>query len=167
MKFKDKFKLDVPSHGEVVKKGKAPYYIFFVIFLLVALFGFSSGIFSIFIYDFKHGHVFYGLSLILVYLVSPIILLVWEYYFNEIKLEKKKDILLPISIFSMAISLLFLVLYMIALTTDLDAPSNAGFGMLPVAFAASINIATLVMVFSPFIFSVVAFIKGLLLRKKK
>ena len=48
----------------------------------------------------------------------------------------------------------------------MDAPSNAGFGMLPVAFAASVNIATMIVVFTPVIVAVTAFIKGLILRKK-
>ena len=55
---------------------------------------------------------------------------------------------------------------MIGLGTNLDAPSNFGFGTLPVAFAASVNIATLIVVATPLIVAVVALIKGLLLRKK-
>lgn len=166
LKFKERFPLVVPSHGTINKKCRMVYCIFFAIFLLVALFGFSSGVLSIFIYDFKHGHAFYGIALVLIYLLSPFILAFWEFFFNELKEEKKNDVFLPVSIISLAVSVVFVTLYIVALTTDLDAPSNAGFGMLPVAFAASINIATLVMVFSPFIFSVVAFIKAILARKK-
>ena len=36
----------------------------------------------------------------------------------------------------------------------------------PVAFAASVNIATLLVVFTPLIVSIVALIKGILIRKK-
>ena len=58
------------------------------------------------------------------------------------------------------------VLYFVGLGVNLDGPSNAGFGILPVAFAASVNIATMIVVATPLIVSVVALIKGLLLRKK-
>ena len=166
LKFKDKLQYVVPNHGIIVRKARVVYSIFLNIFLLVALFGFASGVFSMFIYDFKHGHAFYGVALILIYLLSPLMLLVWEFYFNELKPEKKKEVYLPLSIISLSGSVVFVTLYMVALGTDRDAPSNAGFGMLPVAFAASVNIATLVMVFSPLIFSIVLFIKALVSRKK-
>ena len=135
--------------------------------MLIALFGLSAGLYSIFIYDFKHEFVFFGIAVILTYLMSPIQLGIWEFFYNEIKPEKKKEMLLPLSLVSLGCSVVTVALYMISLSTGLDAPSNAGFGMFPVAFAASVNIATLIMVFTPLIVSVVALIKGLILRKQQ
>lgn len=165
-KFEDKFPYVVPGRSDIVTKARPVYCIFVTFWMLIALFGLSGGLYSIFIYDFKHEFVFFGIAVILAYLLSPIQLCVWEFFYNEVKPEKKKEILLPLSIISLGCSVVTIALYMISLSTGLDAPSNAGFGMFPVAFAASVNIATLIMVFTPLIVSVVALIKGLLLRKK-
>ena len=165
-KFKESHPILLPKRGEIVTKARGAYNTFLTFFLLMSLFGLSIGIYSLFIYDFKHGYAFYGIATILVYLLLPIILGVWEFYYNELKEEKKKEFLLPLSLVSLGVSLLFAILYFVSLGGGLDAPSNAGFGMFPVAFAASVNIATMLVVASPIIFSVVALIKGLIARKK-
>lgn len=165
-KWKEDIPYLVPSRGNIVTKARGLYCTFVTFWMLFALFGFSAGIFSLFIYDFAHEFAFYGIATVLVYLLSPIQLAFWEFYYNELKEEKKKDALLPLAILSLAVSILFAVLYFVSLSGSLDAPSNAGFGMFPVAFAASVNIATLLTVATPIIVSVVALIKGLLLRKK-
>lgn len=165
-KFKESYPILLPKRGEIVSKGRGAYCTFLTFFLLMSLFGLSIGIYSLFIYDFKHGYAFYGIATILVYLLLPIMLGVWEFYYNELKEEKKKEFLLPLSLVSLGVSLLVAILYFVSLGGGLDAPSNAGFGMFPVAFAASVNIVTMLVVASPIIFSVVALIKGLLARKK-
>lgn len=165
-KFEAKLPYMVPTRGEIVKKARGLYCTFVTFWMLIALFGFSGGIFSIFIYDFAHEYVFYGIAVILAYLLSPILLAFWEFYYNELVEEKKKELLLPLAIVSLVVSIVIVALYMIALSTNMDAPSNAGFGMFPVAFAASVNIATLLVVFTPLIVSIVALIKGLLKRRK-
>lgn len=166
-KYQDKYQYVVPTRGQIVTKARGLYCTFMSFWMLIALFGLSGGIYSIFIYDFTHGYAFYGIATIFAYLLSPIFLGFWEFYYNELKEEKKKEILLPLSLIALGVSVFFIALYMIALSTGLDAPSNAGFGMFPVAFAASVNIATLLVVFTPLIVSIVALIKGLLLRKKQ
>ena len=166
-KYEAKYPFVVPVRSETVKKVRIVYCIPLVVYLLIALFGFSGGTYSIFIYDFAHEYAFYGVGVVLAYLSSPLILGVWEFYYNELKEEKKKELLLPLSLISTGVSVLFAAIYFISLATDLDAPANAGFGMLPVAFAASVNIATLIVVFLPVIFSLVAVVKGLLLKLKK
>ena len=157
----------VPGRSDIVMKARGAYATFMAFWLLFAIFSFSAGIYSIFIYDFRHGYAFYGIATILIYLLSPIQLAVWEFYYNELHHDRKKDFLLPLAICSLCVSVLFVTLYMVSLSTNMDAPSNAGFGMFPVAFAASVNIATLLVVFTPLIVSIVALIKGILLRKKQ
>ena len=166
-KYEAKLPYMVHTRGEIVKKARGLYCTFVTFWMLIALFGFSGGLFSIFIYDFAHEYAFYGIAVILIYCLSPILLGFWEFYYNELTEEKKKELLLPISIISLGVSVLFTVLYVVALSTNMDAPSNAGFGMFPVAFAASVNIATLIVVFTPLIVSVTALIKGILKRKKQ
>lgn len=165
-KFEKTHPYVVGTRGQIVKKARGAYCTFLTFFMLFAFFGFSAGIYSFFIYDFAHEYVFFGIAIILAYLLSPCILGVWEFYYNELKEEKKKEILLPLAIVSVVCSVIVVALYMISLSTNMDAPSNAGFGMFPVAFAASVNIATLLTVFTPLIFSVVALVKGLIMRKK-
>ena len=157
----------VPARGPVVKKCRGLYCTFVTFWMLIAFFGFSAGLYSIFIYDFAHEYAFYGIAVVLIYLLSPIQLGLWELYYNELTEEKKKEFLLPLGILSTGVSALFLILYMVALSTNMDAPSNAGFGMFPVAFAASVNIATLIVVFTPLIVSITALVKGLVIKFKK
>lgn len=165
-KWKDKFPYVVPTR-EIVKKARGVYCVFLTFWALIALFAFSGSIFSIFIYDFKHEYGFYGIMTILAYFLSPLFLGVWEFYFNELKEEKKKEFLFPLALAGIILSLLVVALYFVSLGTNLDAPSNAGFGMFPVAFAASVNMATMIVVVTPLIVSIVALIKGILIRKQK
>lgn len=165
-KWQEKFPILLPSRPICVK-ARGAYATFLAFWLLFALFGFAAGLYSIFIYDFVHGYAFYGIMTILAYLLAPCFLAIWEFYYNELKEEKKKELLLPLGIAGVACSLLIVVLYFVSLGTGLDAPSNAGFGMFPVAFAASVNIATMLQVACPLIVAVVALIKGLLAKKAK
>ena len=165
-KFKDNYKYVVPARGELVKKARGAYCTFVTFWLLFALFGLAGGLYSIFIYDFAHGYAFFGIAVILCYLLSPIFIGVWEFYYNELKEEKKKEVLLPLALVGLCFALLGVILYVVSLSTSMDAPSNAGFGMFPIAFAASVNIATLLAVVTPLIVAIVATIKGILIRKK-
>ena len=166
-KYKDKYPYVVPTRSETVKKVRFVYCFALTFFLIISLFGFSGGVYSIFIYDFAHEYAFYGVGLVLAYLSSPIILGVWEFYYNELKEEKKKELLLPLSLISTGVSVVVTIIFFVSLAPDYDAPSNRGFGILPVAFAASVNIATLIVVFLPVIFSLVALVKGLILKFRK
>jgi hypothetical protein len=75
-------------------------------------------------------------------------------------------VLLPLAIVALVVSIAVAVFYFVALGANLDGPANVGFGVLPIAFAASVNIATLLAVATPIIVSIAALIKGILLRKK-
>lgn len=107
----------------------------------------------------------YSIDVVLAYLSSPLVLGVLEFYFNELKEENEKEILLPLSLFSTGVSILIVTIYFISLGTNLDAHANAGFGMFPVTFAASVNTATLVVVLLPIVFSIVAVVKGFIIKK--
>lgn len=155
----------VPTRGSITTKARFVYCLFMALWLLFALYGFSSGILSFFIYDFAHGHAFYGIATLFCYLLSPAFLIFWELYFHGLKEEKRKEALLPWSIIGLSISLLGLILYFVSLALDLDAPSNAGFGMFPIMFSASVNLAAMLQVSVPFIVSLVALIKALIWRR--
>ena len=165
-KFQEKLPYEVPSRGPVVKKVRGLYCTFMSFWMLIAIYSFAAFTIGLFIQDFVNGYLFFSIALLLVYLVNCLFLAVWEFYYNELKEEKRKEFLLPLALCGLIVSVLVAVLYFVGLGVNLDGPSNAGFGILPVAFAASVNIATMIVVATPLIVSVVALIKGLLLRKK-
>lgn len=165
-KLQEKLPYIVPNRGPLVKKARGLYCTFMSFWMLIAIYSFAAFTIGLFIQDFANGYLFFSIALILVYFINCLFLVVWEFYYNELKEENKKAFLLPLAIVGLAVSVLVAILYFVGLGTNLDGPSNAGFGILPVAFAASVNIATLIVVFTPIIVSVVALIKGLLARKK-
>ena len=164
-KLQEKLPFVLPQRGTIVKKARGLYCTFMSFWMLIALFSFAAFSIGLFITDFGN-YFFYALVLTLVYFTNALFLGFWEFYYNELKDEKKKELLFPLAIVGLVVSVLVVILYIVGLATNLDAPSNFGFGTLPVAFAASVNIATLIVVFTPVIVSVVALIKGLLARKQ-
>ena len=94
-------------------------------------------------------------------LIAFLTLAVWELYYNNLTEEKRKEVTLPLAIISLAVSIAATVFYFIALKGNLDGPSNVGFGILPIAFSASVNFATLLVVALPLIVSITALVRGL------
>ena len=169
-RFKEKLPYTVPVRPVacIEKKHTRFFYCFGLsLWTLIALFGLTGAGLTIFVYDFKHEYAFFGIAVIFIYLLSPIMLAFWEFYYNELKEEKKKEFLLPVSVTSMVISAIFITLYFVALKTNLDAPNNAGFGMFPITFTATANYGTLVVVFTPAIVSIVAFIRAIVAKIKE
>ena len=93
-------------------------------------------------------------------------LCIWEFYFNNLTSERKKDLLLPLASIGLVVSLAVMVLYFVALGLDLDAPSNIGFGVLPIAFSASLNVGSMILAIAPSVVCLVALIKGVTARKR-
>lgn len=164
-KLQEKMPFVLPQRGTIVKKARGLYCTFVSFWMFISVFSFAAFAIGLFITDFGH-YFFYALVLSLVYFTNALYLGVWEFYYNELKDEKKKELLFPLALVGVIFAVVVIALYMIGLGTNLDAPSNFGFGTLPVAFAASVNIATLIVVATPLIVAVVALIKGLLIRKK-
>lgn len=165
-KIQAKVPYTVPSRGPIVSKARGLYCTFMSFWMLISLFCLSSFFVGLFIIDFQHGYVFFSIALLLVYLVNALFIAVWEFYYNELKEENKKAFLLPLAVVGLCASVLIMIIYFVGLGLNLDGPSNVGFGVLPVAFAASVNIPTLIVVFVPFIVSLTALIKALIARKK-
>ena len=166
-KLQAKLPYEVPSRGPIVKKVRWLYCLGMVFWLMIALFGFAASVLGLFIVDFVHGYQFFSVSIIICFALPFVLLMVWEFYFNELKEENKKAFALPLAIVSISVSVLAMILYFVSLAFNLDAPSNIGFGIFPVGFAASVNIATMVVVVTPFFVSLVALIKALVGRKAK
>ncbi len=167
-KFKGEEKLPylVPSRGPIVTKARFVYCLFVSFWMLIALFGFGGFWIGLFVIDFLHGYVFFSIGLLLAYFVNFLFIFIWEFYYNELKEEKRKELLLPLGLIGLGCAVITAVIYFVGLGLNLDGPSNVGFGVLPVAFAASVNIATMLVVATPLIVSVTATIKGLLIRRK-
>lgn len=155
-----------PSRAPLWKKGRGVRSFFRTFWLLIGLYGFCGFFYSIFIVDFSHGYVPYSLAMMLVSLVAFLSIACWEFFYNNLREEKRKEITLPLALVSLAVSLVSAILYFIALKNNLDGPANVGFGLLPIAFSASVNMATLLVVAMPLIVSVTALVKGLIRKAK-
>lgn len=166
-KVKEKFSLELTPRTPVVKKVRFIYCFFVTLWMLFALFSFSAFAVGIFIIDFKHEWSLFGLATLLVYFVTALSLAVWELYYNELKEEAKAKCLLPLALVGLVASTLVALFYFVSLSQNLDAPSNMGFGVFPVAFAASVNIATILVIITPILVSLIATLKGVILRNKK
>ena len=166
-KLAAKFPYVVPSRGPIVTKARFIYCLGITLWMLFALFCFSEFWMGLFIIDFTHGYLLYSIALLVVYFVNGLFFIMWELYYNQVKAESRKVILLPLAIIALCVSAGAAAFYFVALGLNLDGPANVGFGVLPVAFAASVNIATVLVVAVPIIVSVIALIKGIILRVKK
>ena len=155
-----------PSRAPIAKKCRGIRCFFRAFWLFFALYGFCGFFYSFFIVDFTGGYVAYSLAMMLISLVAFLSIAVWELYYNSLSEEKRMAVTLPLSLISLAGTVLSTVLYFAALKKNLDGPTNVGFGLLPVAYSASVNFATLLVVAVPLIVSVVALIKGLYRKRK-
>ena len=155
-----------PSRAPLSPKGRGVRSVFRTVWLLIALYGFCGFFYSLFIVDFAHGYVLYSIAVMLVSLVAFLTLAVWELCYNNLPADKRRRLTLPFAIVSLAASAAAATFYFIALGHNLDGPSNVGFGLLPIAFSASVNFATLLVVATPLIVSLTALVKGLVRRGK-
>ena len=168
--YTKKYAADHPFEGVTrllaIKKVRVFHDIFMTLWLLISLYGFCGFFYSLFIVDFKHGYLPYTLATMFASLVAFCSFAVWELYYNNLKPEKKKEQLFKVALISLCVSVLSAVLYFVALKFNLDGPSNVGFGILPIAFSASVNIATFIVVFTPLIASIAGLVKGLIIKKR-
>ena len=134
---------------------------FRAVWLLVALYGFCGFTFGLFILDFSSDYTPYTLAFLLVSLVAFLSIAVWELYYNNLTEAARRAVILPLALVSLAVSFISAAAYFLALKHNLEGPANVGFGVLPVAMTASVNLATLLVVVTPLIVSVVALVKGL------
>ena len=139
--------------------------VFRAIWLLLGLYGFCGFFFGLFILDFTVGYVPYSLAMLLVSLLAFASLVVWELFYRSLSEDSQKTITLPLSLVSLAVSLAADIAYFLALKHNLEGPSNVGFGILPVAVSASVNLATLLVVATPLIVSLTALVRGLRYRR--
>lgn len=166
-KFEKKHPYVVPIKEHLPIKKKSIYYVGLSLWIVVSLYSFSAFWMGIFIIDYIHGYLFFSLSLMLLLLLSWVVFILWGTYFPNLKIEKKKELLLPLGIITFSVSIVVIVLYHIALAMNLDGPTHVGFGVLPATFSASINIETNVITISLLIFSIVTIVKGIKYRKNK
>lgn len=156
-----------PCRAPVQKKGRGIRSVFRTFWLLIGLYGFCGFFYSFFIVDFSDGYVPYSIAMMCVSFVAFASLAVWEFFYNNLTVEKRMKAALPLALVYLVLSVAAAVFYFIALKNNLDGPSSVGFGLLPIAFSASVNFATLLVVATPVIASVAALVKGIFRRIKK
>ena len=153
-----------PCRAPIPRRGKVVRYVFRFLWLLIALYGFCGFFFGLFILDFSAGYVPYTLAFLLVSLVAFLSIAVWELYYNNLTEAARRAVTLPLALVSLAVSLATAATYFFTLKHNLEGPANVGFGVLPVAMSAGVNLATLLVVLTPLIVSVAAIVKGLRIR---
>ena len=156
-----------PSRAPLQKHGRYVRSFFRTFWLLIGLYGFCGFFYSLFIVDFKNGYLPYSLAIMCVSLVAFLTLAVWELYYNNLTADARKGKTLTLALVSLVVSIAAAVFYFIALKFNLDGPSNVGFGVLPIAFSASVNFATLLVVALPLIVSITALVRGLYRKAKQ
>jgi len=150
-----------PCRTPIQRRGRGVRCIFRFVWLLIALYGFCGFTFGLFILDYSSNYIPYTLAFLLVSLVAFLSIVVWELYYNNLTEARRREITAPLAIVSLAVSLATAAAYFLALKHNLEGPANVGFGVLPVAMSASVNLATLLVVVTPLIVSVAALVKGL------
>lgn len=155
-----------PSRAPIQKHGRFIRSFFRTFWLMIALYGFTGFFYSLFIVDFQNGYLPYSLAHLAISLTAFLSLAVWEFFYNDLTAEKRKEVTLPLALVSLVFSILSAVFYFLALKGNLDGPANVGFGILPIAFSANVNLPILIVVAAPLIVSVTALIKGLFRLKK-
>ena len=155
-----------PVRAPINKKPGMIKYFFRFFWLMFALYGFCGFFYSFFIVDFKHGYLAYSLAAMLISLVVFLTLAVWELYYNNLEPDKRMAKTLPLALISLCVTIVSAVVYFLALKGNLDGPTNVGFGLLPVAYSSSVNVATFLVMIVPIIVSVVAIIKGVIRKVK-
>ena len=165
--FKEKFPYVVPNRADTAKGvEKIFHHVFVGIWTICALYGLAAVINSTYIVDWTHGHVFYSVMLVIMFILPAIYLGIWEYYFTELKEENRNNMLL-ISIVGTCISVLVVGLYALAYNLDPQAPDLACFGILAVDYTASVNAATYIYAVCNLAVPVTSLVKAILLNKKK
>lgn len=139
--------------------------IFYTIFMMAALFGCAAVIYSTWVVDWAHGHTFFNIMLVLLFLTPVADVALWKYIFFPLKEEYKNPFQVRVGIIVLAINVLIFGLYLIALQNDPSAPNDAAFGILPVEYTASVNASTYIYGIVNLAGPIVAVVKGLVKRK--
>jgi len=161
-KYAEEGLYDGPVRAPLSKKLGFIKYFFRFFWLMFALYGFCGFFYSFFIVDFKHGYVGYSIVAMMISLVAFLSMAIWELYYNNLSEEKRRANTLPLALISLGVTICSAVVYFLVLKNNLDGPTNVGFGLLPVAYSSSVNVATFLVILVPVIVSVVALVKGVI-----
>jgi len=166
-KYQEKLPYVVPNRANTAKGVEKGFHHFFVaIWVICALYGLAAVINSTYIVDWTHGHVFYSIMLVIMFALPVFYLLIWEFYYNELKEENRKNMLV-VAIAGAVLSIVVVGLYALAYNLDPQAPDLACFGILAVDYTASVNAATLIYTICNIAVPVTALAKALIVYKKK
>ncbi len=128
------------------KKGKLPYLILIIVYLLFAMYFFMQGLLGIFLIDYTMTINLLGSFVILISCFIPTILIV-IYYFGYLRMkEEKKNKFYFISVISTSSSfLILLILYVVQLCMNKMFIIESLQAFFPIDFAASLNLGPLIL----------------------
>ncbi len=163
-------------YGERVKKGESelPYReerhnivlrivnaVLYTLGYFVVLFSTAALCLSPIVMDFTKGNLFFNFMMILVHLMVVLGFVFYIFVFGELKAEHKVRVQRYYSLIFLAVNLVFWALFVVSLHIAPEAPNLNAFGLLPIEYAASVNVFPIVYLLLNVISPLAAFLKSL------
>lgn len=134
-----------------------------IVYFLI-LYAFSAFWYGLFIIDFKHGHVFYAIMLLLVLLFSFLEFFQFKFIYLGLKQEIRNEYLLKTSRITLIVNICIYLLWIVSMLMDHNGLNQAAYGVLAIEFTASVSIGTylyfIVLVILPLIFYIIANVRN-------
>ncbi len=140
-------------------------YFFYGVAYLFILFSFASLCYAPFIMNFSQGGIFFNIMMIFVHITAIFEFIFYVFAYNEALPELKKDIQRKYSLIILAVNVLVLILYTVALQIAPYAPNNNAFGLLPIEYTASVNVFPILYSLVTVLAPLAAFLKSLIKTK--
>ena len=162
--FGKKIKLDLPYEDH---KSNGFFGVLCTIQYMGTLYAFASFIYSFWVVDWSHGHIFYSLMLELILLIMIGMACVYKFIYCPLKKGEKNSFQILASASFLVLNVIVFVLYIVAFSNDVAAPSEAWYGILAIDFTASFNAVTYVYGLMIILTPLIALIRGLVARAKE
>lgn len=128
---------------------------------MVALGSFAACVYSVYVVDWTHGDLFFNIALVLNYFTAFLMAVVYRFVYTELKDEYKPKARRDLGLLFFVVNLILLVLYVVALQIENEAPDQNAFGLLPIDFTASFHAFLPLFALNNLLAPLTAFIKGL------
>ncbi len=161
--FGKKIKLDLPYSDH---KSNGFFGVLSTIQYMGTLYAFASFIYSFWVVDWSHGHIFYSLMLELILLIMVAMACVYKFIYCPLKKKEKNSFQILASASFLVLNMIVFALYLVAFSNDVAAPSDAWYGILAIDFTASFNAVTYVYGLMIILTPLIALIRGLVARAK-
>ncbi|MBO4325688.1 MAG: hypothetical protein J5950_00250 [Clostridia bacterium] len=134
--------------------------------LLMAMIGFAACFWGIFVLDFAHGCLMYGIVLWLNYFTAFAMYFAYKYIFCETKPGIRGTTAVKLGSIFLIINVILFALHLITVQIWNEAPDVVAFGILPADFLTSMNIFAVFYGVNNILAPIIAIARGLVMEKK-